>query len=290
MARTIAEIKATLVAAKEAETELADVNSTSKVAEWNLWLDIVAFCTYTLEQLFDFFRIDVDTTIATMKPHTLQWYVAKAKAFQFGITLPPDTDVYPVIPEADSPVFIVKSAAAEEVFALNLVRMKVAKQGAGGLEPLDPGPDPGVDPDSELGAFSEYMRRIKDAGVRLQVTSGEPDDLYLQLDVYYDPLVLNGAGERLDTVGSTPVKDAVNAFIGSLPFNSLFILNELIDAIEAVDGVVIAHVPYAEAVYASLPPIPIPVKYIPDAGYMKLHEGYFDTWVNYLPQSSEVVS
>jgi hypothetical protein len=281
MARTIAQIKAALVAAKAAEADLAGVTSTSKVAEWNLWLDVVAFCTYTLEQLFDLFRSDVDAKLATMKPHTLQWYVTKAKAFQLGPDLPPDSDVYEVVPPLDESSLIVKSAAAEEYFGLNLLRIKVAKESSGILAPL-------ADP-AELDPLKHYMGRIKDAGVRLQVTSGNPDDLKLSLEVYYDPLVLDASGARLDGTEPHPVKKVINAFLASLPFNGVFILNELIDALEVTEGVEIAHIVHAEANYALTSYVTIDVKYTPDAGYMVLNDTYFDTHIVYIPYSSEVV-
>lgn len=281
MARTIAEIKAALLAAKALQSDLDDVDSTSKVAEWNLWLDVVAFCTYTLEQLFDFFKADVDATIATQKPHTLQWYVTKAKAFQYGVMLPPDSDVYAVVPPVDESVLIVKSAAAEEYFGLNVVRIKVAKQVGDALAPLS---------EPELTALKGYMGKVKDAGVRMRVTSNSHDDLRLHMDVYYDPLVLDSDGARLDGAEDEPVKKAINAFLASLPFNGVFVLNELIDAIEAVDGVEIAYIPYAAARHLPVDYVPVTVKYTPDAGYMLLDGADFDSNVHYLPYSSDIGS
>lgn len=275
MARTIAEIQAAIIAEKEANATLSGLlTSTSKVAIWRLWTYVTAVGIWTLEVLFDSHKVEVQGIIAEQKTHTLPWYVGKAKAFQYGETLPADTDVYEVVPPEDESVLIVSSAAAVELTALNRVRIKVAKGDAGALAALSSG---------ELAAFSTYMGRIKDAGVRLECTSAVGDDLKLALEIYYDPLVLSAIGERLDGTDDEPVKGGINAFLANIPFNGLFVLNDLIDAIEAVEGVVICHVVSCEANYAATPYVPIPVRYVPDAGYLVLNEVYFDAEIVYIP-------
>jgi hypothetical protein len=229
----------------------------------------VAVCTWTLENLFDFHKKEVTDIISTQKPHTLQWYVKMAKLFQYGVALPDDGDTY-ALPSEDPAIVIVKHAAAVEL--TNLVRIKVARQSGASLGPLGT---------AELTAFAAYMNGIKDAGVRLQLTSGNPDNLQLALNIFYDPLILSAGGERLDGSSTTPVKDAVNAFLTSLPFNGLFVLNQLIAALQAIDGVRIGRVVSAQANYASTPYVPIEVEYVPDTGYMALDESYFNANISY---------
>jgi hypothetical protein len=224
MARTIADIQQSIIDAKNAEPVLLDLNSSSNVAIWRLWTYVIAVCIWTLENLFDFHKSEVSNIIATEKAHTLQWYVMKAKQFQYGIALPDDSDSYLEI-SSDPAVAIIRYAAAVEL--ANLVRIKVAKMVAGSLEGLIA---------AEQLAFSAYMNRIKDAGVRLQLTSGDPDNLRLKLRVHYDPLILSNTGARLDGGSSTPVKDAIKVFLGNLPFNGLFVLNNLITGLQAIDG------------------------------------------------------
>jgi hypothetical protein len=273
MARTIAQIQASIIAAKTADVTLSGLTSTSQSAIWLLWTWVVATTQWTLEHLFDAHKNEVAAIIATQKPHTLQWYVAKAKAFQKGVLLPPDTDVYDVAPPTDPDLLIIAYAAAVEL--TGMVRIKAAKQSGGVLTQLG----------ADLPAFKAYMGRIKDAGVRLQITSDDPDILQLSLGVYYDPLILDSSGARLDGTSSTPVKDAVKAFLENLPFNGLFVLNYLIAALQAVEGVRIGHVSTAQAKYGSLPFAAIPVEYLPDAGYMVLDETYFDANVTYTAHS-----
>jgi len=227
-----------------------------------------------LEQLFDAHKSEVAGIIAAGKPHTLQWYVTKAKDFQFGVALPPDSDVYALVPPATPSVLVVQFAAAVEL--TNLVRIKVAKLTAGVLGPLST---------LELTAFTTYMGRIKDAGVRLQCTSDVPDTFQPAMIVYYDPLVLDATGARLDGTAASPVKDAVNAFLDSLPFNGVFVLNNFIAAMQAVPGIIIADEVSVQAFYGIVPPVVIAAKYVPDAGYMALDNTWFATNVSYIAYS-----
>lgn len=271
MARTIAEIQKSITDAKSAEPDLASLTSSSNVAIWRLWTYVIAVCIWTLENLFDFHKKEVADIIAAEKAHTLQWYVMKAKQFQYGVALPDDSDTYPVISD-DPPIAIIKYAAAVEL--TNLVRIKVAKLVSGSLEGLIP---------AEQLAFSAYMNRIKDAGVRLQLTSGDADNLRLKLKVHYDPLILTNNGARVDGDSGAPVKDAVKVFLSNLPFNGLFVLNNLITALQAIEGVRIGEVLTAEANYASTAFVSASPEYSPDAGYMKLDETFFDANVVYVP-------
>jgi hypothetical protein len=275
MARTIAAIQQQIIDTKNADPTLSSyVWSDSKVAIWRLWTYVTAVCIWTLESLFDYHKLEVSNILANQKPHTLQWYVHKAKLFQYGDTLPANSDTY-TTPSADPAIVIVKYAAAVEL--ANMVRIKVAKENSGILESLSL---------AELAAFRGYMSRIKDAGVRLQLTSGDPDNLQLALSVYYDPLVLSSTGARLDGASITPVMDAINSFLANLPFNGVFVLNELIVALQAIDGVKIGYILSAQANYAATPYIPVTIKYTPDAGYMALDETYFNTHVTYTPYTA----
>ena len=138
----------------------------------------------------------------------------------------------------------------------------------------------------ELTAFTAYMAKIKDAGVRLQCTSSAADTFQPTMVIYYDPLVLKNDGSRIDGTATTPVKDAVNAFLDMLPFNGVFILNSFIAAMQAVSGVVIADVQSVQAFYGSITPVVIDVQYTPDAGYMALDPTWFAAHVTYVAYSA----
>jgi hypothetical protein len=271
MARTIAQIQQAIITAKAANPTLSGLSSTSNVAIWLLWTYVVAVCQWVLESLFDAHVAEVQGIIATMKPHTLQWYVTMARAFQYGYALPSGSDVYvPVAPVGDASLIVANAAAVD---LGNLVRIKAAVSTGGVLAALS-GP--------QLTSFAAYMGLVKDAGVRIECTSGAPDNLQLGLKVYYDALVINAAGQRIDGSENTPVMDAINGFLDALPFNGLFVVNKMIAAVLAVPGVVNCEVVVAQANYAMTPYVGVPVEYTPDAGYMALDSVYFGANVVYV--------
>ena len=276
MARSIAQIQAAIVAARQADPVIGDagtnpLSSTSNVAVWLLWTWIVATCQYITESLFDSHKAEVAGIIATQKPHTLEWYATMAKAFQYGATLPAGSDVYnPVAPAGDASL-VVSYAAAVEV--LPYLRIKAATLTGGVLGPLT---------SDELTALTVYMGRIKDAGVPLNITSGNADSLRVGVTVYYDPLILDATGARLDGTAATPLQDAVNGFLDTLPFNGVFVLNSMVAAMQAVEGVTIADVSYCAAQYGALPYSAIAAYYVPDAGYLTLDAGYFTANASYV--------
>ena len=266
MARTIAQIQESIIAAKNADPTIGTggtdpLSSTSAVAVWLLWTWIVATCMWVTESLYDAFTANVNSIIAATLPHTLNWYVTVAKAFQYGYALPAGSGVYATI---DPAAQVVNFAAAVE--NLPFLRIKVATLAGGVLAPLS---------GAQLTAFTAYMNNVKDAGVPLNCTSGAADNLRVALNVYYDPQVLSATGVRLDGTEATPVQDAINVFIANLPFNGIFVLDSLIGALQAVPGVKIAQVTYCAAQYAALPYSAIAAFYVPDAGYMVLDGAYF---------------
>lgn len=244
MARSIEQIKTSIAEAFMQDTNLAikygfevgaDFNQTfSKVSIENLMLYIVAASIWTLEKLFDTHTAEITDYIATMKPHSLRWYVEKAKAFLYGVPLIDGTDQHNTTGMTDEQINqakIVTFAACTEANAT--LYLKVAKAGPAPLTA------------DEKAAFVAYMHEIKDAGVRIDVISENGDYLKLQMVIYYNPLLINADGESKAT-GSKVVEDAIKNYIENIPFNGEFRKNELEDAIQAADGVVMVEFERAE--------------------------------------------
>lgn len=279
MARTIKEIKQSIVDAKTADPTLnTALSSDSNASVWGLWAYITAVAIWTLEVLFDKLIDQVNTSLSVMKPHTLQWYAEKAKSFQFGCSLAFDSDGYDNTALTDDQVAeskIVTYAAAIEVS--NKVRIKAAKTVNNSLAALNA---------IELAALTGYMNLVRDAGVQLLVTSGNADRLSANLTIYYDALVLDGNGKRLDGTDDTPVQTAIDAFLDALPFNGLFVVNRFVAAIEAVPGVIICRPANGsvQATYGTFPFSDVPVEYMPDSGYLSLADN--DLTIIYIPHAT----
>lgn len=268
--RTIDEIQDSIIAEKEADATLsAALTSTSKVAVWRGWTRIVAIVMNVLEGFFDAHKADITKLMNEQRPHTLRWYSTIIKGFQIGYTLEPGEVDYTTI---DEDAMIITQAAATEIEGPSRVRVKVAK-GTTVLTALST---------TELTAAREYMKRVKDAGVKVYVTSNGPDGLRLAVDVYYDPLVFNADGERLDGTATTPVMDAMKAYLKALPFNGLLVLERMEDKITAVEGVRIGKITGSQWRYGDMAYEAFVVEKLPDAGYFELDEDYFTDNVTYI--------
>jgi hypothetical protein len=263
MARTITEIFDDKMQRVAADAVLGPLlTSTSKTAIYRLIMYISAVCDFTLEKLHDIFKAEVNETIAAMKPHSLRWYALKAKAFQYGFNLVPEADYYDNTGIAEDAIEVSKivdhAAVIEQEREL---RLKVATDNGQDLEALTA---------EQLNAFVAYMQRVKDAGVKLSITSTPADLLKVGLRIKYNALVLNGYGGRIDGVSATPVQNAIRTFLKNLPFNGVFSIQKMVDVIQAVDGVDDVKADVVQTTYGALPFTSVDIDYTPDSGYLRV--------------------
>lgn len=287
MARTFNEIYAQItdkvVTEYDAVGVTIDPSAWSKYSPRRITCVVVASCILFFEQLLDSAKAYIDNIISSRKTHTIGWYVTKAKEYRHGQSLVTDQDYYDdtgLTPEDIENAQVIKLAAAYEVYddanALKGVRIKVATLDNDELAPV---------PDVQLDGFSAYMQVVKDAGVKLYITTGDPDSLLLSADIYYDPLVLDADGKRLDGTNDTPVQDAINNFLkNKIDFKGgVFITSKLVDDMQLVDGVKIPYITLIQAKFGDLDYEDIPVKYITDAGYMRIIDPVTDLSLNFIP-------
>ena len=240
MARTIQEIQTLILQAKAQEPALNELNSTSKVAIWRLWVYIIAVAIWSLEKLFDQHRADIDKRLAELKPHTARWYRSKALAFQYGFDLLPDSDKFNNqghTEEAIEASKIVKYSAVIESKNEGRLIVKIAGEQGEQLQPIT---------DAQKQAFEAYLQEIKDAGVRLSVVNYQPDVLHLQMKIIYDPLVLDSNGQSI-IHATKPVEETIKSYLKRLPFNGELVLAHLIDALQQAEGVKIPHLVLAQS-------------------------------------------
>ena len=240
MARSIQEIQELIYQAKTQESALNDLNSTSKVAIWRLWVYIIAVAIWSLEKLFDLHRADIDRRLLELKPHTARWYRNKALAFQYGFDLLPDSDKFNNMGHTEEQIEaskIVKYSAVVESPNEGRLIVKIAGEQGEQLQPIT---------DAQKQAFEAYLQEIKDAGVRLSVVNYKPDILHLRMKIVYDPLMLDSNGQSI-TNAFKPVERAIKDYLKNLPFNGELVLAHLIDALQHAEGVKIPHLVLAQS-------------------------------------------
>lgn len=278
MARTITEIfniqkaEAVRLATEENNVEMLDMlQNTSRFALWRIMFSVMAFVVWTLEVLWDKFLILVNTIIAELVPHSLRWYRKKALSFQFGFDLLPESDKYNNSGFTNAQIEeskVVKYAAVNEatIDGRRVLLVKVAGvDGSGNLVQL-----------SALveAAFIAYFEIIKDAGNFIVVYNRVADSLKTTVDVYYNPLLLDNTGNRLDGLGNKPVEDAARSFLLDLPFNGEFSNAAFVDKLQAAYGVADRKVFLTSLLrkigigsYQSVSSV-----FIPEAGYTQFEE------------------
>lgn len=236
MARSVTEIKKAMTDAFLADAtirEKYDLSESdtfnekfSSVSLENILFFIVATCCHVLEVVFEQYKADVEKKISMAVVASVPWYYKKALAFQYGDSLVLNETTlqyeYAIIDETKQ---VVKYAAVRDKGS----SVQILVSGDEGGLPVALSND-------VLTVFKQYMNRVKVAGIILNVISRASDRLLIMANLTIDPLVLNENGERL-TDGSKPVENAIADFLKSIPYGGTFNKTKLVDAIQAVPGI-----------------------------------------------------
>ena len=270
MARTVKEIKDAMTATfcqERAVVEKYGLNPKksfdqqfSSASIENILFYCFAFAVWTLEVLFDKHRTEVERKIEQLEPHTLRWYVNKAKAFMYGYQLVKDADYYDTTEVSETDIDkarVVKYAVASE--SNTVVYLKVAARGEDG--------QPAKLNASQFASLTSYMNSVKDAGVAIKLVNENADKIRINMVVYYDPTVMNSDGAVAD--GTQPVLEAVKTVITNLPFNGVFRKSDLLAAVIDVSGVEVADIVSVKVKTANA------ADFADVVGYDKPYSGYY---------------
>lgn len=237
MARTLDEIKQAIRADFVANITLQEAygldsaktfdEQFSKVSLEAVFSFIVASAIYLFELIIDKKKAEVESMVAVEMPFSIPWYYAKALAFQMGNSIVFDETTYKfVYPLIDETKQIVKYAAIRQREVSGVTRLQVfaSKANKAALTA------------DELNAFKAYIKGIGAAGTHFDFVSLAPDQLTINLTVYYNPQLLGGDGVSTST-GNKPVNDAIDSYLGAIKYGGAFNRTKLIDAVQAASGV-----------------------------------------------------
>lgn len=254
---TTEEIYQSLVNEKDNYPELAELDSSSKVAIWRLWVWIFAFASKAMYEIFESFKAYTEVTFAKNQQGTLLWWNTEIRAWQFGDTLQFLDGVfkYAVIDELKQLVSQVSLETLDAVLVF-----KVAKDdGAGGLEPLTL---------TERDTLQGYINQIKFPGTFTTVISIVADDLKLNYKIYYN-------AELVQADIELAIANSVDLYLASVVFNGKFQHTELTDQLQLIEGV---EFPIFENGFAkpdaspTIDYVEIVDNYTASAGYFKIDE------------------
>lgn len=252
--RTLAEIQAAILAEKDTKPSLSGLNNTSPTSIWRLWVYIVAYAIWIHEQFFANHVAEVETIAARAIAGTARWYQYYALQYQDGYLLEWDNTAFQYkYATLDTAAQIVKLAAITENPTGGIIA-KVAKVSGTTPEPLAA---------PELSAFISYMNEIKFAGTFLAVISENADDIKIYADLYYN-------GTQLLSNVKVAVESAINSYLSKLPFDGIFQLSKLQDAIQNVPGIVDVSLTLVQAKFGSSSYQTLSLDYYPYSGYLKI--------------------
>lgn len=241
----------------------------SVVSLENIWFFIMATALWIFgEKQLVQHKTDVANILKENKAHRPNWYAMMAKQFQYGYALVPDTDYYDNTGLTEAQIAasrIVKFAAAVEARDKSITYLKVATEVDGQKQPLSA---------AQLTALTAYLiDEIPDMGVRIEIINAPADTMRMKADVYYNPLVLDKEGKRLDGTNNTPVQDAIRSYLSNLSFNGLYANQSLVDKAQVADGVVLFELKEAASKYGTYTEFqPINARSIPYAGYYAISD------------------
>lgn len=220
MARSTETIISEMDDAQATETSLSTLNSTSQTAIYTLWKSITATIINYLEQLWDLYKVDIETQISNGAVGSNAWLQDKTLEFQYDATTPQVltlVDFAPRYTVVDETKRIITRCAVKTTTSRTCL-IKVAKS--------DP---PVALSGAELSSLSGYISDISFAGVNYLISSTASDKIYIKADIYYD-------GQYASTI-SANVITAINTYLANIPFDGSVKLMSLTDAIQSVTGV-----------------------------------------------------
>jgi len=233
---------------------LTRLTTTSKVAIWKLIFYVISVVMYLQETLWDTFKTNVETIIASAFVGTLAWWETKAKAFQYGDTLTVDTTTYAVgYSIIDTTKQIVEHSAAIE--RGGIVYLKIRRKNTDILS------------GGELTAFEGYVSKLKFAGTRVVIYNLSADDIKLYYEVFYDPII------ALTTIQPL-VEAAINTYIKNIPFNGELDINQLNVNLKAITGVKAVRFISGEGKNSSAPYVAFDNYYTSVAGYCQIASAF----------------
>lgn len=253
---TSSELSALEVLTDDEKAALPNLTSTSKVSVWRLFVFCIAAAWLVFEMLLDAFYALIEALVSKNRPHSLEWYKSRALAFQYGDPLNAN-DEYDVIDPAKQ---IIKQVACVE--GDRTITFKIATLNGTDLVKLSDS--------NQVDAFTAYMKKMRDGGTRIDIVNEDADLLKVDMDFYYDALLVKNDGTTILT-NINVVEKAINDYLKSLDFNGEFDLNKMTDYLQKATGYKSLKLNYVgfkaalASTYTEITRI-----YQPLSGYMKL--------------------
>lgn len=227
--RTIEDIQAQIDAAANEYPALSELQSNpSPVSVWRAMKAVFAFAAYALEKMLAEFKSEALKNIKERQIGTKLWYLEQLKAFQYGdLLIASSGRLRYARDNADKR--IISAAGVKEGTQPGSLVVKALKEGGKVLTA------------DELAAFSLYLNQIKIAGTQVTIQSLPANKIKLSITAELDRQRFDANG-RLHGQGQPIIKDTIASFLRQMPFDGVFYLSRLEDALQAIEGVIDIHI------------------------------------------------
>lgn len=249
------------------------VVSNNMFSRRRIWTYVIAVCHWITESNVDSVFAEINETIANKTPHLIQYYVNLVKAFQYGSSLVNGAYDNTGLTDAEiEDLKIVKYCSIKKQG--RSLAIKIAKANGNDLQKLNNG---------EFAALIAYLKVVMDAGVFYTVINEDADSLKLNATVYVNPMLINGIGVSISS-GKPEIENTLIAYLNNLPFNGVFSLQDLIDAMQKVNGVRFFNPTLTKVKSdASSTYQDVEVLYYPASGYLRFINQSVDLNLNIIP-------
>jgi len=246
------------------QTLLDTLQSTSKVAKWSLYLYIVAWAIWVLENIMLLQVKEVEEIRDSAFTGSAVWYSNEAKKFQYGdvVGVSEETNYKPSYKEIDTAKQIIGNVAVEDISGKVVLKIR--------------GKNSDILTEDELNSFIGYINNIKFIGTKIAIQNDEADKLKLIGSIIYK------SGKVVSEI-RTNVENSISDFIKNIPFNSYLVVNDLIKTVRAIDGVVNFEINTIQAKASNtLVFSNVTHKYRAFAGYLSIDTNYpLSTFLTY---------
>lgn len=227
MARSLKDIYLEARVSREKYLGTAQFANESKMSVIDAFTWATASCIWTLENLFDLFKVDIANLIQNRINGTPAYYINAIMKYQHGDQLQISEDgtrfSYPNQNESKRIISKATYSEVEETgFHDKKLHIKVAKSKDGQFTNLT---------QNELLGVRSYMRQIAFAGTHLYISSRPGDVLIPRVTVYHDGAVSNNEIYK-------GLEDSLTDMIKKTDFDSVVYAQHVVDALQAAPHVV----------------------------------------------------
>jgi hypothetical protein len=233
MARTNEDILLQINTEANTYVELNELQAnTVSVGFWRTIKNIMAFAINYVEKAFDALKAEIEALIVTTEIGSRTWYINNALNYQHGDVVRYIDNVlkYSIVDNAKR---IVKKVSVNETANAGELLIKVVKANNDVLT---------VD---EINGFATYMYAVKIIGTKLLIRSAVADLVRFNITLQLNPQLFNANGSRISD-GVFACEVALNEALASVPFDGVFYLAKLEDALQQVEGVIDVNITLAQ--------------------------------------------